>query len=127
MTVSPNNIGRVLDARRRALGISVRILAQRSGLGQATVQRVLAGTVRERMGTVCAIASQLGMVVELRPIRDVNSLRRQTARQKARGIVSRVQGNFALEGQGVPERARRRVETLVARRLLSGPKIRLWS
>ena len=127
MATGPDNLGSVLNARRKALGMSIRILATRSALGVATVQRVLAGKARERMETVSAIAFVLGMGVQLRSIKGVDSLRREVATHKAHMIVSGEQGSFALEGQAVPEAKKRKIEGIVARRLFNGPNIRLWS
>lgn len=127
MFATPDNMGAVMNARRKALGMSVRMLARRCGLGVATVQRALGGKVSERAETVFAIASALGMGMELRSIRGVASLRREVATQKAHRIVSSAQGNFALEGQAVRETEKRKIEGMVAKKLFSGPNIRLWS
>lgn len=126
MIAKADNMGSFLEARRKDLGMSIRVLAARSGLGVATVQRALSGSVRQRLETIRAIASELGMGLELRATRGVNSIRRETARRKAQTIVSQVQGNFALEGQAVSEIAKQRIEGTVARKLLNGPNIRLW-
>ena len=126
MIAKADNMGSFLEARRKNLGMSIRVLAARSGLGVATVQRVLSGRVRQRLETIRAIASELGMGLELRATRGVDSIRRETARRKAQTIVSQVQGNFALEGQAVSEIVKQRIERTVARKLLNGPNIRLW-
>lgn len=127
MMARPDNIGEVLNARRKALGMSIRILATRCGLSVATVQRVLGGKASERAETVFVIASVLGMAIELRSIKGVASLRREVAAHKAHTIVNSAQGSFALEGQSVPEAEKHKIEGMMAKKLLNGPNIRLWS
>ena len=127
MIAKADNIGALLDTRRKDLGMSIRILATRCGLGVATVHRALAGKVSERLETVSAIAAELGLRIDIRPIMGAKSLRREVARRKAQAIVGSAQGNFALEAQAVPDAQRQRIEGAIRKKLLNGPSIRLWS
>jgi transcriptional regulator with XRE-family HTH domain len=126
MTPYYDNIVSALNARRRALGMSVRLLAERCGLGTCTVQRALAGKRNERIKTLLTIASALGMMVALRSVVYPETMRQKAAKEKARRIVARAQGSFALEGQAVLPEKKRTIEVEVRNRLLKSD-IRLWS
>ena len=56
-----------LDDRRRELGMSMSVLARRSGVSLPTLQRVLRGRNGGMLATLEAIARALG--TELRPLR----------------------------------------------------------
>lgn len=122
-----HKITQALDGRRRELGMSMRLLAQRTGVGVATVQRVLSGRSGERLSTICALADALGVSLRLARTIPAARYRRMQAQKKARQLVGMVQGNAALEGQATDQRSARKVARDVERRLLAGPNIRLWS
>lgn len=119
---------RFLDGRRKELGMSARVLAERSGVGMRTVQRILSGhEPAANINTVLSIACALE--VELRPIATVSahSVRRAQAERKASKLASMVQGTSALESQAVPDEALREIKEEVAGKLLSGSRRQLWA
>jgi transcriptional regulator with XRE-family HTH domain len=127
MTHQADNLAGALDERRQALGMSIRILSRKCHLSPCTVQKALSGSRRERIDTLLTIAQALGLTVQIKPAQSVESFRKSAAKSKAERIVNRTQGNFALEGQAVPAAAQRRIENRIAKKLLTGPRIRLWS
>lgn len=117
-----------LDKRRRDLGLSYELLAQRSGVSRPTVQRILTGRQpAASVSNVVAIAEALGLGLRFESRVDPGRLRREQAERKARKLVALVQGTSGLEGQAVD---RRTVESMVEQtthELLAGPKRKLWS
>ena len=117
-----------LAARRKALRMSLRAVAERSGLGLRTVRRVL--SLRDpsaKLATVIQIAEALK--VELRP-REAGSarvVRKKAAASKAARLASMVQGTSALEAQAIPKHDLREIEAEIAGRLLSGSPRQLWA
>lgn len=118
-------IAESLEARRRALGMSQRVLARRCGVSQATVQRVLAGSPDAALANVEAIARALGMHLGLVG-QSESAFRTDQARAKAQWLVRSVQGTSGLEAQAVsPDVLDAMVEQTV-HELLAGPARRLW-
>jgi transcriptional regulator with XRE-family HTH domain len=117
-----------LAGRRKDLRMSFRNVAERSGLGLRTVQRVL--SLQEptaRLDTVLQIAEALN--VELRP-RDAGTahrVRKREAEKKAVRLASMVQGTSALESQAIPKNDLREIREEIADRLLSGSSRQLWA
>ena len=119
-----------LDDRRRELGMSLSVLARRSGVSLPTLQRVLRGRNGGMLATLEAIARALG--TELRPPRlkpspDVASVRREQARQKAKKLVALTLGNAALERRFVDEATERRFVRETEQELLNGSNHALWA
>ncbi len=110
------------------MGISVALLSGRSGVSRAVVQRVLSGKHgTASFANIAAIAASLGLSIRFNDDIPVEKMRRDQAWQKARKLVSLVQGTSGLEGQAVDHEA---IESMVERtthELLAGPKRRLWS
>lgn len=127
MPCTCKNIAAMLDARRKALGMSIRILANRCDISFVTVQHVLSGKGSERFDTLHKIAHALGMDIALRVSTQPREMQSRAARNKAKVIVGGAQGSFALEGQAVSSKRKRRIESKITKDLLHGPKIRLWS
>lgn len=117
-----------LEKRRRELHMSCEILAQRSHTSLRTVQRVLQGEESAaRLTTVTAIAEALGVDLGIARRLDAQRMRRQEADRKARRLVAMSQGTAVLEEQGVSTAVHGRMRRKIAKELLTGPAIRLWS
>ncbi len=102
-------------------------LAERSGVSEPTVKRVLAGrTAKASFGNVAAIAEALGMPLMADPI-DVEDFREQVARQKAERVARLVQGTSALEAQAVDSDQYRKLVERSMRELLTGSRRLLWT
>jgi transcriptional regulator with XRE-family HTH domain len=119
---------KVLDRRRRELGLSYERLAQRCGLSRPTVYRILSGRHEAAsFASVAAIAESLGLEIRFDSRVDPRALRRDQAERKAKQLVALVQGTSGLEGQAVDCQA---IEAMVERttdELMAGSKRRLWS
>ncbi len=116
-----------LEARRRELGMSCAILAKRSGVSMATVQRVLSGNHQEAsFANVLAIAEALNMSVEIKPIAHATEVRERQARQKAERLVRMVQATSGLEGQAVSPRELESMVSQTTHDLLAGSKRQVW-
>ncbi|MDO8434808.1 MAG: helix-turn-helix domain-containing protein [Candidatus Binatus sp.] len=120
---------RHLDGRRKEIGMSMKILAQRSGLGMRTVQRVLSGNEpNATLNTVLSIAHALRVEFPMpREIVSARLVRREQAEQKATRLASMVQGTSALEAQAVPKEALLEIREEIADKLAAGSRRRLWS
>jgi transcriptional regulator with XRE-family HTH domain len=117
-----------LDSRRRKLGMSMAVLAARSGVSLPTVQRILSGTHETAsFSNVVAIAKVLGVSVKFRERIPLEKLRKRPARQKAKRLVGMVQATAGLEGQAVDANTVHHMVRRTARELLAGSKRRLWS
>lgn len=116
-----------LEARRRALGISIPALAARSGVAAPTLKRILAGQLGEAsFSKVTAIIEALGGTLALREL-DPDELCRRQARLKAEQIARLVQGTSALEAQAVDDETYNRLVEKSYHELLAGSRRRLWS
>ena len=117
-----------LEQRRRELGMTVAALAGRSGVPETTVHRVLRGAVDEAaFSRVAAIAAALGMDLSCKPMVSAFELQQKQAREKARKLVSLVQGSAGLESQAV---SREHLDQMIERTvhtLMAGSKRRLWA
>jgi transcriptional regulator with XRE-family HTH domain len=115
-----------LDLRRRKLGMGLGALARKSGVSMRTVCRVLKGQGEVSFAGVCAIASALGMRVDLTPIVDVDGMREREARKKAERLVDMVQGTSGLEAQAVDKGTIRQMVHQTVHELLAGSGRKLW-
>ena len=116
-----------LQNRRRQLEIPYKILAERSGIAMVTVQRALSGRAGVRLDTLLAIAENLGLGIDVHRSRNVNEMREEQARKKARRLVGMAQGTAGLECQGVSSETLKETEDNIVHELLSGSNIRLWN
>ena len=107
--------------------MSFRILARQSGLGVATVQRVLRGKGGERLETVLKIAEALGVSIGLINHRRITAVRRDQAKTKARSIMALAQGSAALESQAINDLEMKRISRKIEESLLADTNIRLWA
>ena len=119
---------RMLERRRRRLGMSCAQLARLSHLSLPTVNRILAGKIdRVAYGNVAAVARVLGCDMRIQPAVDPYQLQEQRAQAKAQQIVSAVQGSSGLEGQAVDDVELAGLVRQTTSELLAGPKRHLWS
>ena len=119
---------RDLDRRRRELGLSYEVLAQRCGVSRPTLQRILSGRHRTaRFANIVAIASALGFDLKLDSRIDPRDLKRTQAERKAKKLVGIVQGTSALEGQALDASTLEALVEETTHKLLAGPNRRLWS
>lgn len=117
-----------LDARRRALGMSHTVLAERSGVSQPTVQRILAAQhATPTFANVLAIANALGMRPRFGSELSVEEMREAQAKKKAERIVSMVQATSGLEGQGLGEETVTQMIVRTIHELMAGSSRNLWS
>ena len=117
-----------LDGRRKELGMSMRVVAERSGLGMRTVQRVLAGKEpTAKLTTVLLIADALKIALRPKDTVSAHVFRRNQALAKAAKISAMVQANSALEAQAVPKNALRELRDEMAGRLIAGSRRQLWA
>lgn len=117
-----------LEGRRKELGMSMRILAERSGLGERTVQRVLSG--REpaaKLSTVLRIADAMRVELQFKNLISARQVRQDQALRKAAKLAQIVQGNSALEAQAVSKKALQEIMDEMADRLIAGSRRRLWA
>jgi transcriptional regulator with XRE-family HTH domain len=102
-------------------------LAKRAGVSLPTVARILTGREQSpRLGTVQAIAQQLGVEVRFVPVKDEYDLRKEQANRKAQAIAKMVQGTMGLEAQGVSQK---KLDNLVRQKtdgLMAGSRRKLW-
>lgn len=121
-----NLAGRLADRRAR-LGMTYPALAERSGVSEPTVKRVLAGRIGEAsFENVAAIAAALGMPLAADPI-EAEDFIEQEARAKAERAARLVQGTSALEAQGLDAEQYRRLVERSVRELMTGSRRRLWA
>ncbi len=119
---------KALDTRRKKLGMSLAVLAKRSGIPLTTVQRILSGRERRpSLPSVLAIAEVLGAPWEVDVNAGIDEIRERQARQKAERLVGLVQGTSGLEGQAVDQETLRQMVARTVHELLAGSRLRLWS
>ena len=117
-----------LESRRRELGLSQSVLAERSGVSLPTVQRILSGhNPAASFENTVMIAEILGMQLDAVPVIPANEVLRQQAQKKAQRLVGMVQGTSALEAQGVSARHIGQMIKRTTQELLAGSRRRLWA
>lgn len=125
MTADPITID--LNARRKRLGMSCRVVAELTGVSLATVQRVMQGRYdHATVGNLRKIADAMGVRLDLTAQQDAQTLREQQAERKARELVAMVQATSALEAQAVGSADMRRMVDRTKHELLRSNR-RLWS
>ncbi len=117
-----------LDLRRRELGMSHAVLAQKARLSLPTVQRILSGhQTNASWANVLTLAEALGMTIDVRSVANAEDLREQQARRKAEHLVKMVQGTSGLEGQALDQQKFDQMLRRTVHELLAGPDRKLWS
>jgi transcriptional regulator with XRE-family HTH domain len=117
-----------MERRRKRLGMSRPILAQRSGVSLPTVNRILSGGEEHTTyANLQAVADSLGMYFELRDRAGEQEFTEQQAKAKATLIARMVQGSSALESQAVDTDTVRQMISQTTHELMAGSKRKLWS
>ena len=117
-----------LEARRRDLGLSQSVLAERSGVSLPTVHRILASHAKTAsVDNILAIAQVLGMDLEAVPRIGTQEILEQQATKKAEQLVGMVQGTSGLEGQAVSGKQIGQMIKKTVQELLAGSRRRLWA
>jgi len=115
------------DARRKALGMPIALLAKRGNVSSATAKRILRGDFQTIcFGAVQRVAEVLGMSVDFRSVETVEAMIERQACHKAVRLASLVQGTSGLESQGLDQPEFDRLVHASKLRLLAGAKRRLW-
>ncbi len=116
-----------LNQQRRALGMSLRDVSERSGVPILTVRRVLVEQKESsHFGNVLAIASALG-VDPMRAIPDPAEAVEKEIRRRAKQVVRMVQGTMGLEAQGLTDQEfLTEMEEKVAAEIRAKPRKQLW-
>ena len=115
-----------LDERRRALGMSMPVLARRTGLCLSTLYRVLRGRKNAGLEAVTAIADALGIRVSLTHPRQETAMRKEQAQRKARVLVGTALGSASIEHPIGAEKVVRQIARAVEGNLLSSSNLALW-
>ena len=115
-----------LNERRRQLGMSEIVVAQRADLSLSTVQRMFNGTGTPSSAALVGVASALGAKLVLKGA-SILRMQDQRASAKAEKLVRLVQGSSALEGQAVDRATRRQMVQRTKAELLAGSRRRLWA
>lgn len=122
-----------LEARRRALGITKILVAKHTGVSLPTVNRILTGReANPTVESIGAIAKLLGVTVQLgaqeglNEAQNAHEFRKARALVKAKRLVRQVQGNMALEGQGLDAKTLEQMIERTSYELLTGPAKQLW-
>jgi transcriptional regulator with XRE-family HTH domain len=117
-----------LERRRKALGISRRLLAQRSGVSLPTVTRILSSsTENSTFVNLQSVAHALGMCFEIKNTTNEQDFAEQQAQSKAKKITRLVQGTSALESQAVDDETYQQIIRQTTHELMAGSRRRLWS
>ncbi len=116
-----------LEARRKALRISRKALAKRTGLSWRTVQAALTGNEGISLPTLLKMAKALGIGLKLSPTQTPRGMSLCQAKAKARELVAITQGSASLEAQAVDDVTKATLEREIEKELLAGPPLRLWA
>ena len=117
-----------LESRRRELGLSQSVLADRCGVSLPTVHRILSGRgTAASIENVLAITHALGMELQAIPTVQTRRLLERQAFRKAERIVGMVQATSALESQGLSRHRIGRMIRKTVEELLVGSRRRLWA
>lgn len=127
LSSDPQTLIQQLQSRRKMLGMTYATLARRSGVSVATVERALSNRpYKVSLEDVLAIASALGMNLQLQEDTDPVEMVRRQAETKARKLVDMVQGTCLLEAQGIDNDQRQQMIREATLQLLNSPRRRLW-
>jgi transcriptional regulator with XRE-family HTH domain len=117
-----------MERRRKALGISRQLLAQRSGVSLPTVTRILSSsTANSTFANLKSVAHALGMDFEIKNTANEQDFAEQQAHLKAKKIARLVQGTSALESQAVDVETYKQIISQTTHELMAGSRHRLWS
>jgi transcriptional regulator with XRE-family HTH domain len=117
----------VFEKTRRKLGMTVAVLAKKSGVSPATVNRILSGMPHAAsFANVTAVAEALGLQLQFATKVNAQEMREQQALAKARQLVKMLQGTSGLEGQAVDPETFEEMEKQTVHELLAGSSRKLW-
>jgi transcriptional regulator with XRE-family HTH domain len=117
-----------LEERRQQLGMSMAALSKRSGVSLPTVQRILSGRhSTASFESVVAIASALGIEIEVKEATSAHEFLRDSALKKARRLVKMVQATSGLEGQAVDTETINELTDTALHSLMAGSRRKLWT
>ena len=119
-------IANILSDKKRTLGMSEAMIADKSGVSQSTTHRILSG---KHPGAswmdVSEIARVLGIGITHTSIPAVDMLEAQ-AEMLAQAMTGIMLATNQLEGQGINPDDTRRLKAQTKAKLLAGSKSRLW-
>jgi transcriptional regulator with XRE-family HTH domain len=116
-----------LNIQKKDLGMSNAVIAQRSGVSEPTVTRILSGKhPSAHFDHVMSIAAALGVDVSVLRKADPEVMRHNQAVLKARQIMRLVRGNSALEATKTSKEAFQRMLNKTINELMAGSKRALW-
>jgi len=133
MNANQQNYWDALEIRRRDLGVSYSALAERCGVSELSVKRVLHGKTNPTLQSLQSLAKVLGVEIRINgtvsvvPKSTAEQIRKEAAKAKAEKLVRLVQGTSALESQAVSSNAVRAMVSRTVRELLQGPNHKLWA
>lgn len=117
-----------LEQRRQRLGVTLPVLAERSGVSLPTVSRILTGGRQNaNLATMLAMARVLGVRLNFEVEFDIDDMLERQARRKAERLVGMVHGSAALEGQGLDKDTRERMVRRTVHELRAGSRRKLWA
>jgi transcriptional regulator with XRE-family HTH domain len=117
-----------LRKRRKELGLSFAMLAERSGVPIATLKRMLNnGVENASLQNVCAVAEAMGISIQGQPTTASADFLEKAAEEKARKLVGMVQATSALEAQAVAQGAVAEMIKQTVHELMAGPARRIWA
>jgi transcriptional regulator with XRE-family HTH domain len=116
-----------IQARRKAVGITIENLAHLSQLGYKTLSRLFAGA-DVKLSTIEKVTQVLGLDFAGNEIINIKDLKEKRAEEKARYIISLVQDTSALEMQGLKKSAIKTLIEETKQEFLNGQyKKNLWA
>jgi len=117
-----------LIIQKKDLGMTNEVIAQRSGVSEPTVVRILSGKhPSAHFDHVLAISEVLGVRVGIERRKNPEHMKLAQAKKKAADIMKLVRGNSALEATETSHEAYRRMESKTVSELMAGPKRMLWA
>ena len=125
--VSNEKIINQLKLQKKYLGVSCAVIAQKSGVSEPTINRILSGKHQSaHFSHVLAIAEVLGVDLGAR-VKDPEVMKRKQAIKKAKQIMRLVRGNSALEGTATSLEAYKRMMNKTVNELMAGSTRALWA
>jgi transcriptional regulator with XRE-family HTH domain len=123
-----SGIAAQIERKRKALKISRRLLARRSGVSLPTINRILGGGLEHTtFGNLRSTARALGMDFEIKNIIGEQDFAEQQATANAEIIMRMVQGTSALESQAVDNDTRNQMVRQTVHELMAGSRRKLWN
>lgn len=117
-----------MNIQKKELGISNAVIADKSGVSEPTVARILSGkNPSAHFDHVLAIANILGVDINVRGAQDPTIMKREQAKKKAEKIMKLVRGNSALEATETSREAYQRMLNKTVEELMAGSKRALWA